>query len=272
MTPPNGGFSGGSCLPSIVVVALGEPRSPVTCSAKPPEDLNARATADIAIAPNCRIAFIRRVSHQTRVAHGAPPVSKPWPPNSVRRDRQTLILVKLRMAAICALWSVLVSASGGSSPLRNVRPAPPVTFDAPMLAEPRKASAMLRTASSSVACPANQRSAGSTKIRVGPDGETLSTRGAARGAEGGGEIVFRRLQPQHHDAAAERIAGCYRRVDAAPGGGRLGLRSSTATAGLDPDLVEAGDHLRNRVVRNGPVLLLATSSISNSRPLCRAAS
>src|SRR6476659_4951012 len=33
MTPPNGGLGGGSCLPSIVVVAVGEPRTPVTCGA-----------------------------------------------------------------------------------------------------------------------------------------------------------------------------------------------------------------------------------------------
>src|ERR1700759_1121243 len=31
MTPPNFGSGGGSCLPSMVVVALGEPGTPVTC-------------------------------------------------------------------------------------------------------------------------------------------------------------------------------------------------------------------------------------------------
>src|SRR4249919_3229620 len=31
ITPPNFGSGGGSCFPSIVVVALGEPRVPVTC-------------------------------------------------------------------------------------------------------------------------------------------------------------------------------------------------------------------------------------------------
>ena len=31
ITPPNFGSGGGSCLPSIVVVALGEPRTPLTC-------------------------------------------------------------------------------------------------------------------------------------------------------------------------------------------------------------------------------------------------
>src|SRR5262252_4028620 len=34
ITPPNFSGGGGNCLPSIVVVALGEPSSPVTCCAK----------------------------------------------------------------------------------------------------------------------------------------------------------------------------------------------------------------------------------------------
>src|ERR1700758_2546027 len=34
ITPPNFGSGGGSCLPSMVVVALGEPSSPVTCWAR----------------------------------------------------------------------------------------------------------------------------------------------------------------------------------------------------------------------------------------------
>ena len=33
ITPPNFGSGGGSCLPSIVVVALGEPGSPVVWTA-----------------------------------------------------------------------------------------------------------------------------------------------------------------------------------------------------------------------------------------------
>ena len=33
ITPPNFGSGGGSCLPLIVVVALGEPSVPVTCCA-----------------------------------------------------------------------------------------------------------------------------------------------------------------------------------------------------------------------------------------------
>jgi hypothetical protein len=31
ITPPNAGGGGGNCFPSIVVVALGEPGTPVTC-------------------------------------------------------------------------------------------------------------------------------------------------------------------------------------------------------------------------------------------------
>src|ERR1700757_2848114 len=37
ITPPNFGGSGGSCLPSIVVVALGEPGVPVICWANAPD-------------------------------------------------------------------------------------------------------------------------------------------------------------------------------------------------------------------------------------------
>src|SRR5512147_391379 len=33
ITPPNCGSGGGSCFPLMVVVALGDPNSPVTCSA-----------------------------------------------------------------------------------------------------------------------------------------------------------------------------------------------------------------------------------------------
>ena len=38
ITPPNFGSGGGSCFPLIVVVALGEPSSPVTCCAMPHEE------------------------------------------------------------------------------------------------------------------------------------------------------------------------------------------------------------------------------------------
>ena len=38
ITPPNFGSGGGSCFPLIVVVALGEPNSPVTCCAMQNEE------------------------------------------------------------------------------------------------------------------------------------------------------------------------------------------------------------------------------------------
>src|SRR6058998_2217191 len=44
--PPNFGGGGGSCFPSIVVVALGEPNTPVTCCAA------AGATASMAAVRN----------------------------------------------------------------------------------------------------------------------------------------------------------------------------------------------------------------------------
>ncbi len=46
ITPPNSGGGGGSCFPSIVVVALGEPNTPVTCCAA------AGATASMAAKGN----------------------------------------------------------------------------------------------------------------------------------------------------------------------------------------------------------------------------
>ena len=47
ITPPNFGSGGGSCLPSIVVVAPGEPRRRVTCCAMAATDeFDASAKAD----------------------------------------------------------------------------------------------------------------------------------------------------------------------------------------------------------------------------------
>src|SRR5215470_18099443 len=45
ITPPKVDGGGGSCLPSIVVVALGEPGTPVTCCASPETPLRARYVA-----------------------------------------------------------------------------------------------------------------------------------------------------------------------------------------------------------------------------------
>src|SRR5882724_12516999 len=44
ITPPNFGLGGGSCLPSSVVVALGEPSTPLTCCAEADPRHEAAAT------------------------------------------------------------------------------------------------------------------------------------------------------------------------------------------------------------------------------------
>jgi len=45
ITPPNGSGGGGICFPSMVVVALGEPGSPVVCICALAEDATAMAAA-----------------------------------------------------------------------------------------------------------------------------------------------------------------------------------------------------------------------------------
>src|SRR5579863_8712816 len=45
ITPPNAGSGGGSCLPGIVVVASGEPGTPVTCWADVETQPKARSAA-----------------------------------------------------------------------------------------------------------------------------------------------------------------------------------------------------------------------------------
>src|SRR5689334_17110396 len=47
ITPPNFGSGGGSCLPSRVVVAPGEPRTPVTCCAEADPRHEATTTAAV---------------------------------------------------------------------------------------------------------------------------------------------------------------------------------------------------------------------------------
>src|SRR5262245_37874625 len=53
ITPPNFGAGGGSWLPLMVVVALGEPNSPVTCCASQYEAWSIQATPATAIATTC---------------------------------------------------------------------------------------------------------------------------------------------------------------------------------------------------------------------------
>src|SRR6266550_4982415 len=59
ITPPNFGSGGGSCFPSIVVVALGEPGVPVVCICARAEDATA-ITAAASIPPRriCLADFI----------------------------------------------------------------------------------------------------------------------------------------------------------------------------------------------------------------------
>src|SRR5882672_12063535 len=59
ITPPNFGSGGGSCFPLRLVVALGEPNSPVTCCAMQNEEQNKKATPEAAIATTCLTAFMR---------------------------------------------------------------------------------------------------------------------------------------------------------------------------------------------------------------------
>jgi hypothetical protein len=46
ITPPNFGGGGGSCFPSMVIVALGEPGTPLICCADPTCAYEARMTRD----------------------------------------------------------------------------------------------------------------------------------------------------------------------------------------------------------------------------------
>src|SRR5208337_4287601 len=51
ITPPNGNGGGGSCLPSMVVVALGEPGTPVICCAET-DTVHSMAMATVGANPN----------------------------------------------------------------------------------------------------------------------------------------------------------------------------------------------------------------------------
>src|SRR5271166_5685082 len=52
ITPPNFGSGGGSCFPSIVVVAVGEPKTPVICGAPVAACTDVCAWAEVDFAPN----------------------------------------------------------------------------------------------------------------------------------------------------------------------------------------------------------------------------
>src|SRR6201997_112271 len=58
ITPPNVGSGGGSCFPSMVVVALGEPSSPVTCWAESEPATVKRMQVRIVLTRICLASFI----------------------------------------------------------------------------------------------------------------------------------------------------------------------------------------------------------------------
>src|SRR6266513_1067057 len=76
ITPPNFAGGGGSCFPSIVVVALGEPGTPVTCCAAAGARTNVAANRNATAATTlvftgsrfmlCSPVLIRRVSFVMR--------------------------------------------------------------------------------------------------------------------------------------------------------------------------------------------------------------
>src|ERR1700756_5217514 len=73
MTPPNFGSGGGSCFPSSVMVAPGEPGSPVVCWANPETQLRTRRPAPVSI---LWLIFMLERSHAPR--NGKARVHKRW--------------------------------------------------------------------------------------------------------------------------------------------------------------------------------------------------
>src|SRR5208283_3258213 len=67
MTPPNLGGGGGSCFPSSVVVALGEPRTPVTCWAAAGAAASTAASRNTAAPPFFDSPFIRGALSKAKV-------------------------------------------------------------------------------------------------------------------------------------------------------------------------------------------------------------
>src|SRR4029077_6536013 len=69
ITPPNFGGAAGSWVPSTVIVALGEPSSPVTCCAE------TGAPTSVAAAKNAATAATTSTSLGFRFMLGAPPAA-----------------------------------------------------------------------------------------------------------------------------------------------------------------------------------------------------
>src|SRR6478752_7200921 len=68
ITPPNFGSGGGSCLPSMVVVAPGEPGVPVICWAEVEPAVRARTEADNANARMVELEFMVSLPRKCFVA------------------------------------------------------------------------------------------------------------------------------------------------------------------------------------------------------------
>src|SRR5262249_10310057 len=82
ITPPNGCGGGGSCVPGIVVVALGEPGVPVTCWA--PTGKHARRRSDVEKSAGLVLITSSPSRHATSTAHDATsrPIAKSIQPDT----------------------------------------------------------------------------------------------------------------------------------------------------------------------------------------------
>src|ERR1700750_2154236 len=77
ITPPNIGSGGGSCLPSTVVVAPGEPGTPVTCCANAETQPRARRLAPASMLRLIVMIGTPRVSPGCNSAPNTPPCIDP---------------------------------------------------------------------------------------------------------------------------------------------------------------------------------------------------
>ena len=93
ITPPNFGGGGGSCSPGMVVVALGEPRVPVTCCARagfaPIMSAPKRNVTVIAIRASFMVRTSQLRTSMLRKRLMALPAAQSPRPTPVRRRRRT---------------------------------------------------------------------------------------------------------------------------------------------------------------------------------------
>src|SRR5438034_7014940 len=97
ITPPNFGSGGGSCLPLMVVVALGEPGVPVVCTCARAEDATARSAAVsipprricladfIGVNPVCCCPSVAHLAHLNKRNLVAPAATCLWDFRAIRR-------------------------------------------------------------------------------------------------------------------------------------------------------------------------------------------